>query len=500
MLAFRLDVALGLLALAAVAARAAEPLAIGSRLELLVDDYLVEKLGGAAQLRMHQPVPREICLVLDAPWEGNGCNYVTVLKDGDTYRMYYRGTQMNIEDGKVKDAHPYTTCLAESKDGIRWTKPDLGVVEFQGSKRNNIVRIGELCHDFSPFVDTNPACPPEARYKAVGAAGFRKGLLAYKSPDGIQWSPMNDGKPIITQGAFDTQNIAFWDAARGEYRAYIRDFREGVRDIKTATSKDFINWTEPVWLVYPGAAREHLYTNQIKPYYRAPHIYVGFPTRYVDRGWLPATKALPELEHRELRAKANRRYGTAVTEGLLMTSRDGLTFHRWAEAFLRPGLRLKDNWKYGDNYIAWHVVETASHLPNSPSELSLYATEGYWTGTVVTIRRYTLRLDGFVSASAPMAGGELLSRPFTFQGRCLVLNMSTSAAGSIKAEVQDADGKPIPGRTLADCPDIFGDTLEHVVTWNGGSDLGDLAGKPVRLRIALRDADLFALRFRGDKP
>jgi len=496
MVALRFDAALGLLCLVALAARAAEPVNIGSRLELLVDDYLVEKLGGGAALRLHHPVPREICLVLDAPWEGNGCNYVTVLKDGDKYRMYYRGHQMNVRGSKGKRPHPMVTCMAESSDGIHWTKPDLGVVEFGGSKKNNIIRMGGLCHDFSPFVDGNPACPPEARYKAVGAAGFRKGLLAYQSPDGIHWSPMNDGKPVITDGAFDTQNIAFWDPVRREYRAYVRDFRNGVRDIRTATSKDFLHWTKPAWLVFPGAAKEHLYTNQVKPYFRAPHIFIGFPTRYIDRGWSLAMRALPEREHRELRAKANRRYGTALTEGLLMTSRDGLTFHRWAEAFLRPGLRLKHNWKYGDNYIAWHAVETASHLPDSPPELSLYATEGYWTGSSTHIRRYTLRMDGFVSASAPMSGGEVLTRPFVFEGERLVLNMSTSAAGGIRVEIQDADGKPIPGRSLADCPDIFGDALEHVVTWKDGSTVAALAGKPVRLRITLRDADLFALRFR----
>ncbi len=451
MMPVRLDLALAMVLAIVALAQAAEPIAIGSRLELMVDGHLIERVSGAAQLRLQTPVPREICLVLDAPWEGNGCGYVTVLQDGDTYRMYYRGHQMNLEGNKVKDGHPMVTCVAESKDGISWTRPELGLIEFAGSTKNNIVRTGELCHDFSPFVDANPACPPEARYKAVAAAGWRKGLLAYQSPDGLRWSPVNDGKPIITQGAFDTQNITFWDAERGEYRAYLRDFRDGIRDIKTATSKDFIHWTEPAWLVYPGAPKEHLYTNQIRPYHRAPHLFIGFPTRYIDRGWGPAMEALSEPEHRRLRSKANNRYGTALTEGLLMTSRDGL---------------------------------------------SLYATEGYWTGESTRIRRYTLRLDGFASASAPMAGGEVVTKPLTFAGKNLVLNLSTSAAGTVKVELQDAAGKPLPGYGLADCPDIFGDSLEHVVTWKGGSDISALAGTPIRLRITLRDADLFALRFR----
>ena len=341
-------------------------------------------------------------------------------------------------------------------------------------------------------MDTNPACTPDARYKAVGLG--KGGLWAYKSADAIHWSPIQQ-RPIITKGAFDTQNIAFWDALRGEYRAYIRDCRQGRRDIRTATSKDFFHWTEPVWLRYPGAPEEQLYTNQIKPYYRAPHIFIGFPTRYIERGWSDSMRALPELEHRQLRAKAHLRYGTALTEALLMSSRDGLTFMRWGEAFLRPGLRNKDNWSYGDNYIAWHVVETKSHMPDAPDELSLYATESYWTGNSSQLRRFTLRVDGFVSVEAPLAGGEVITKPLRFSGSKMLLNFSTSAAGGLRVEIQDGDGKPIPGFSLEDCPEVFGDSLERVVAWKQGPDVGRLARQTVRLRFVMKDADLYSFRF-----
>jgi hypothetical protein len=478
-------------------AGAAEPIDIGSRLELFVDDFLIESMAGTAHLELHHPIPREIVIVHDAPWEGSWCGFHTVFQDGDVYKMYYRGAQASFKGAEFGRAHEWVACLATSQDGIQWTKPELGHLEFDGSKKNNIVWVGQPpAHDFTPFKDTNPTCPPAALYKSVTTAGMHKGALAFASPDGIRWTPMNDGKPIITKGAFDTQNLAFWDEVRKEYRAYVRDFRSGIRDVRTCTSQDFITWSEPAWLKWPGAPREQIYTNQIKPYYRAPHLFIGFPTRYIDRGWSPAMKALSEPEHRQLRAKANRRYGTALSEGLLATSRDGLTFHRWHEAFLRPGLRLKHNWKYGDNNIAWHVVETKSHLADSPPELSLYATEGYWTGTSDHVRRYTLRMDGFVSVAASMKGGECVTKPVKFAGKSLVLNLSTSAAGGIQVELQDGKGKPVPGFALADCPAIFGDSLEHVVEWKGGSDVGALAGKPIRLRITLKDADVYALRFR----
>jgi hypothetical protein len=302
-------------------------------------------------------------------------------------------------------------------------------------------------------------------------------------------------KPIITKGAFDTQNLAFWDSVRGEYRAYIRDFREGRRGIRTATSKDFVSWTEPEWLVYPGSPKKQLYTNQIKPYYRAPHIFIGFPTRYIERGWSDSMRALPKLEHREQRAKAHIRYGTALTDALLMTSRDGKTFKRWGDAFLRPG-SSEDNWKYGDNYIAWHVVETKSAIEGAPNELSIYATESYWTGTSSRLRRFTLRIDGFVSVNGPASGGEMVTRPLTFKGGELEMNFATSAAGGIRVEIQDAGGKAIEGFALADCSEVFGDALERMVTWKGGSDVSKLAGKPVRLRFVMKDADLYSIRFR----
>jgi hypothetical protein len=483
------------------AAPAGQPIDVGSRLELMVDDYLIAQLSGGARLTLHHPAPREVALVHDAPWEGSGCNYHSVFQDGDLYRMYYHGWQLTVADGKLTLPHDLFTCYAESRDGVHWRKPELGLVEFNGSKRNNIVlasgKLGPVEIDaghIAVFKDDNPGCPPEAKYKAIILSRNPHGLLAFASADGLRWSPMSD-KPVITKGAFDSQNLAFWDTVRGRYRAYVRYFNEGRRDILTATSADFLHWTEPEPLEYPGAPKEQLYTNQIKPYYRAPHLLIGFPTRYVERGWSPSMEALPDLEHRRQRAGVSLRYGTALTEGLLMTSRDGRTFHRWGEAFLRPGPERPGTWLYGHQYIAWHVVETAASLEGAGRELSLFATEGYWTGQKSELRRYTLRIDGFASVQAPASGGQLVTKPLVFQGTRLLLNFATSAAGSLRVEVQDAEGKPLPGFALADCPEVFGDSLERAVAWKGGAELKQLAGKPVRLRFELADADLFAFRF-----
>jgi hypothetical protein len=479
--------------------RAADPIDIGSRRELFVDEALIDSRDGV-ELRMHHPVPREVVVDHDAPWEGSGSGYHTVFQDGDLFRMYYKAWQLSPTEGKLVVPHSTFGAYAESLDGIHWTKPELGLFEFQGSKENNIVWTGKGSHDFTPFRDTNPDVKNEALYKAVGYGPDPRGLYGFQSPDGIHWKLIREA-PLMTKGAFDTQNLAFWDSLRKEYRAYVRDFHKnaagrGIRDIRTATSKDFLDWTDPVPLKFPGAPDEQLYTNQIKPYYRAPHIFVGFPTRYTERRTSPTTEALPEPEHRRLRASSVERYGTAVTDGLLMTSRDGVTFKRWGEAFLRPGLRPENNWKYGDNYIAWHVVETASSIEGAPNELSLYATEGYWTGKSSQLRRYTLRIDGFVSAKAALKGGELVTRPVVFKGKKLLMNFSTSGAGRIRVELQDAAGQPLEGFALTDAIDVVGDSLERPALWKRGSDVSRLAGKPVRIRFVLNDADLYSYQFK----
>lgn len=478
-----------------VSAAGGQPVNIGSRRELLVDDHLVAELRGGAELQLHHPVAREVVLVHDAPWEGSGTGYHTVFQDGGLYRMYYKAWHLDVRPDKLDIPHDTFGAYAESTDGKHWIKPNLGLFEFNGSKDNNILWMGKGSHDFTPFRDTNPACPEEERYKAVGYGDGPHGLYALKSADGIHWTFLQEA-PILTDAAFDTQNLAFWDEVRGEYRVYIRDFKDRVRGIRTATSKDFRAWTAAEWLVFPGAPVEPLYTNQVKPYYRAPHLFVGFPSRYMERGWSPSMEALPEVEHRRMRSKASDRYGMALTDALFMSSRDGLSFKRWGEAFLRPGLRTKDNWAYGDNYIAWHVVETAADLENAPNELSLYATESYWTDSSSALRRFTLRLDGFVSVNAPLSGGELITKPILFTGRELALNFATSAAGAIRIEIQDPEGNPLDGFRLEDAPEIFGDALERVAPWKQGSDLAALAGRPVRLRFVMCDADLYAFQFR----
>ncbi len=465
------------------------PIDIASRRELMLDDHLLDKLMGSAARKLHHPAKRDIVLQHDADWEGGGSNYHTVFQDGERYRLYYRGAGFKVIDGKLEQSHPQVTCYAESKDGIYWEKPNLGLFEWQGSRDNNIVLMdrGRSTHNFAPFKDTRPGVPDDQLYKAMAGHPDKKGLAAYASADGIRWRLLAE-EPVITEGVFDSQNVAFWDGKRGEYRAYYRDFRDGFRDIRTSTSKDFLEWRGGDWLDYGDAPREHLYTNQIQPCPRAPHLFVGLPTRYVDRGWSGSMSELPDAENRQLRNETTPRYATSLTDLMLMSSRDGTNFHLWNEGFLWPGPERSGTWNYGHLYTACGLVQT------SPIEHSIYAVEGAWMDA--RLRRYTLRIDGFASVHADNRGGELRTRPIVFAGKELFLNFATSAHGTIKVALQDIDYREIAGFGYGDSIGIFGDTIERKVSWRGDPDLSKLAGRPVRLRFVMREADLFSFQFR----
>jgi len=226
---------------------------LGSRLELFLDRTLIDRMDGV-DLRLHSPRPAEISITCDRPWEGPNTGYVAVLKDGETFRMYY-------PSDRGDSGEPSLVPVAESKDGIAWTRPELGLVDYKGSKQNNLIMAADHASNFAPFVDANVNALPSQRYKAF--VGDTEAIFAFASPDGIHWSKL-DETPMFTQPPFDSQNVAFWDSALNQYVAYMRgsvradgtevktspwfeDFKGGLglRAIRRSTSKDFLRWTTP---------------------------------------------------------------------------------------------------------------------------------------------------------------------------------------------------------------------------------------------------------------
>lgn len=457
-----------------LAQTADEPVVIGSRLELLVDDHLIAHMAGVRlQPHMPQMLPLSARPLPQSP-------YATVVKDGERFRAWYRSHSAGYT-GDTRDGNPgEITCYAESKDGIDWDEPQLGLVEINGSRANNVVlHASPFCHNFSPFLDARPGKARGMKFKALAGSHDTNqhycsgGLHAFGSDDGLRWVRLSD-KPVITAQdfAFDSQNVAFWSEAEGCYVCYFRTWTpppERLRTISRTTSTDFLNWSAPV-ATHPNRPGEHLYTSQTHPYFRAPHIYLAFPTRYTA-GLVGGQKTHGML---------------GSTDILFMTARAGnSTFDRlFTEAYIRPGLDPV-RWGSRANYAVLNVV------PTGPTEISLYHG--------MSQHRYVLRTDGFVSACAGMDGGTLTTKRFVFSApgpsTALLLNASTSAAGSIRCEIRDAAGTPFPGFALAECQPLYGDAIELPVVWKSGADVKTLAGKTVALHVELKDADLFAYRF-----
>lgn len=467
------------------AAPASESSAIdlGSQLELFVDDFLIERLNGT-QLKLHEPQPADVALRFNRPWEGSFTAYITVLQDGDRFRMYYRGTPNEGKDGSSDEY----TCYAESRDGITWTKPDLGLFEIFGTRSNNVVlaQMPPFTHNFSPFLDTRPGTPATEKFKAL-AGTSDLGLVAFASADGLRWRKLR-AAPVLTSKAFafDSQNVAFWSELENCYVAYFRTWiNVGGTDYRTvsrATSTNFLDWSAHTEMSFGDTPREQLYTSQTHPYFRAPHIYLATPMRF-----LPGRKALTDEQARTLGVDPG--YASDCADAVFMSSRGGNRYTRtFMEALIRPGPDL-GNWASRAGLTALGIV------PTGPAELSLYK-QVHYAQPSAHLLRYTVRTDGFTSVNAPYRGGELLTKPLKFAGKELVLNFATSAAGGVKVEVQDANGKPLPGFTLADAREQIGDDIERVVRWNSQAVLASLSGQPVRLRFVMKDADLYSLRFR----
>ena len=446
--------------------------------EIFVDYYLIDKLEGSYIIK-HTPRDEGPVLYFDKPWEGIFCTYTTIIKDGGLYRAYYRG-------GVTGRNKPYTndefTCYAESNDGINWIKPALKLFEAGGSNENNIVlaNMAPVHHNFSPFIDKNPNVMPSRKYKALGG-NSKNGLLPFASPDGIHWKKISD-ESGITKGKFDSQNVSFWSESEKCYVCYFRTTNSGFRSVSRTTSTDFVKWTEPVVMTFGDTPLEHLYTQQTSPYFRAPQIYVAIGGRL-----MPGRQVLTEEQAKKLNVDPG--YFKDCSDAYFMTTRGGNVYDRtFMEAFIRPGIGL-DNWVSRSNYPALNVVQT------SPEEMSIYVNQDYAQPTA-HLHRYSLRLDGFTSISAPYSGGEVITKPFTFTGHELEINYSTSAAGEIRFEVQDENGKPVPGYSLEDSQMIIGNEISRVVLWKGNGDLKNLASNTVRLRISMKDADLYSIRFK----
>ena len=461
---------------------------IASRRELFVDHHLLERLTGEARLKLHPPKREEVVFQVEGALE-NACSgvYNVLVENEGQYLLYYRG-HYPLGNSGGDASRQQTANVAISEDGIHFKRPELGIFDLGDDGKNNVVWQGIQSHNLVAFCDNNPACIPDQRFKAVGGTGTNN-LHALYSPDGLHWRLAHD-TPLAVTGAFDSANVALWDAVIGKYRLFSRFFQKGRgRAIQSCTSEDFIHWTGPVPHQYDeDAPVEQFYTNATTPVPGAEHILMSFPMRYV------AERTTPVADISAMDYPGTGAPGMAgMTDAVMMSSRDGVHWRRpFPEAWLRAGLDER-NWTHRNTCPAVGI------LPLCETEWSMYVSEHYgWPDN--RLRRLSLRPWGFASVNAGCRGGEVVTKPLVFRGSELRINFSTSAVGSVRIELQDAEGNAMPGYALEDMQAMYGDRLDYSVAWNGSADVSRLTGSPVRLRFELRDADVFGIRFVPGSP
>ena len=476
---------------------------IGKSRQVFWDEYLVDTKKTSATPRVNRPIEKECCFMFDEKDEMNSISYPCVVKDDKGYKMYYQPWGEDLKP---------SVRVIESEDGVHWSKPRLDIFDIPGLDENNVV-IDRVKDGIFVFYDTNPACPKDEKYKAIGSAQMlhpdgetKTSLCCYVSPDGYHFTLSH---PMTRYGTFDSLNTAMWDGEK--YVCYYRSFHniKGVdnseildlgqiyshpkmwqyatRDIRVMYSKDFKTWTLPELITFDDGLDYPLYTNNIEIYDRAPEMKIGFPVRYCERPTFNENIAqMPSAENKRISSvKVEERVGRVSTDCVFICSRDGKTWHRYNEAFMVPGYENEHNWVYGDCYLSYGLIDSGREYYN------VYTIDRHFSfGVPRPLTRYEIRKDGFACYAADGGEAVLVTKPIIFDGGTLHLNFETSAYGYIYVSVLDENGSDISGESV----EVYGNTIDRRVVFEG-FDISSLAGKPVRLRFRMRDAKLYSMKF-----
>ena len=454
----------------------------------------------------HEPVKRNIALECNDVWEGVHNGYATVIKENDTYRLYYRVGGQSGFVYKTDNPELGAVCVAESTDGgITFKKKHMGKFKYNGSKDNNIVfwrDNGGNLDTFTVFYDNNPDCPKEEKFKGLARDSGTDILDLYISADGYDFEY---AQRIILGGIFDSYNTVFFNNETRMYNMYFRGYHRidgtspagyndvnptnDIRDVRLGVSKDFRNWEFIDYIKFEESRKNiQLYTNQISRYYRDEKTLIGFPVRYLDRANDKENfKHMPNYEKREEMIEKYGRGGTAFTDCAIMTSTDGINFNIRSKAFMNPGLESSTNWWYGNCYTVYGLIETPTD-DDENKEISFYMGENYRVKNV-DFRRYTVRLDGFFSWYGD-SDAVVVTKPFVLENDKMFINFKTSALGGLGIELLDQNGVPIEGYKSYT---IFGNSTNRPVEFL--KPLNDLLGKNIKIKFTLNDCHLYSYTF-----
>lgn len=471
---------------------------IGSQKQLFVDNYLIESMTNTRQvLNPAEKVSQNPIIRPDRPWEGNHSTAGAVIFDpvDQIFKMRYSTSQVTMrrEDGKVildgyeTPSEISFTCLATSRDAVHWEKPSLGMVEFRGSRDNNILPKEHLMPYW--FLDLHEEDPAK-RYKGLIRQGTTKtpGMQfdLYYSPDNLTWTPYAHNPVINTApkvGRWGPTEFMGWDPIRQVYAVHMENcFHRNTplrqRLIGRAESPDMIDWSEPETIIIPDEKDPpdtEFYTLDVTTY---AGLYVGLL-------W-------------------NFRSNKATHEPELIFSRDGIHYERnYRQPFVARGPKDSyDSVSITTSVPIFHNNQILVHYSgrNWRSVDTLVEIEG---NGMSMIGLATLPLDGFVAIDGAKGRfSELVTRSFGFSGNSLVVNVASALQNAwgadpceVRVEILEPDHEFISGFTFQDADPITATDNAHIVTWQGKSDLSALAGRTIKLRFYIKDAMLYSFQF-----
>jgi len=444
------------------------------------------------------------------PWEQTGVSFCTIIKDGDIFKAWGP-----CEDTKSKRFMAYF----ESKDGLKWKRPKLGIVEYNGSKENNLINLdpdyyGCTFWGWSVFKD--PVAAPAERYKAMKAgkipaekfAEYRK-----KWPDdwvplssrGNNWFVINaaisaDGKnwtilpqPISVEHS-DTQSVAYYDRQLKKYVLYTRTYMFGNRSANAPSELQVGRWGrarrrsigrtesidfrhfEPSQLVLMPEPKllpsDHIYNNARTSIPGAPDHHLMFPTLY---------HMTDDTTTITLATSFNGKNWYHITDPLILKTN---AFGQWDGGciFSHPNLlELPDG--------SFALPYTGDNYPHKYPR----GDWRFWPG-------YALWPKGRLIGIEAAEHGTFATVAVVPPGKKLRINALTKRAGKILIEVvkydpQYNEHKALPNRTFNDCDPIIGEKHWTPVTWKGIDDLGCKEGQAVFLRFKMFKAKIFGLQF-----
>ena len=467
-------------------------LPIGRSKQLLTDDYVISHrhnihrdLNQAAKANAGRPV-----LVRDKPWEqANLFQVQMVCREGDQFVMHYGYT------GPVDYC-----CRAVSDDGIQWTKPNLGLREFAGSKANNLLDHRGAMFFLDPH-ETDPAHKYKAVHRPLESTGLpHAACLAYSS-DGLHWKSYNDGKPV-TGRATDTLNQLVWDERDKVYRLFTRtDFGAGGGPTELRGAREMINpdvradprnWTTVRDWIFDRKGPQEAKRRQIHTVNFWQHEGIDFGLMVVME-W-PAFN-IPQVEVGD----DQRRHERDVWNLYLATRRGGHECD-WDLSWIYADKPLIP--RGGDGAFDKDLIHNAASIVTWQDQHWIYYT-GWPNGHMrhpylPAIGLARLPLDRFVYLESwkDSEPGWLITKPFQVEGNRLQVNADASS-GSLAVEIPDEEGIPLPDFTREESKPLEGvDGLRLEARWKDHSDLTGLRGRTVRLKFYLQRARLYAFQMK----